>query len=95
MKEVTLDAAKWKTVSDFYTALFAALGSPSWHGRNFNALRDSITTGQINAVDLPFLVRISSIDELPSEVDKLVRDFCDLIREFRSEGYEVDIACSD
>ncbi len=95
MREVTLDARGWKTASDFYDALFAALGSPSWHGRNFNALRDRITTGEIKTVELPYLVRISGINAVPAELDRLVRDFRDLIKEFRSEGYDIDVACSD
>jgi RNAse (barnase) inhibitor barstar len=93
MKEITLNGADWKTKDDFYNAFFAAVGAPSWHGRNFNALSDSITTGQINEVELPYFIRVSGLDKMPSEVKQLVEDFCSLIKEFRLEGYEVDIEC--
>jgi RNAse (barnase) inhibitor barstar len=53
MKKLILDGADWKTKDDFYDAFFKAVGALSWHGRNFNALRDSIITGQISEVELP------------------------------------------
>jgi RNAse (barnase) inhibitor barstar len=90
-----LDATNWKTRDDFYDALFRILGSPPWHGRNFNALRDSITGGKINKIELPYTISISGIREAPPEVQALVRDFCDLIKEFRSEGYDVNTTCVD
>jgi RNAse (barnase) inhibitor barstar len=95
MKEIILDGANWKTRDDFYNAFFKAVGAPSWHGRNFNALRDSIVTGQINEIELPYVIHVSGLDRMPMEVKQLVHDFCNLIREFRSEGYEVDILCRE
>jgi RNAse (barnase) inhibitor barstar len=93
MKEITLNGADWKTKDDFYDAFFAAVGAPSWHGRNFNALSDSITTGNINEVELPYFIHVFGLDKMPGDVKRLVEDFCGLIKEFRSEGYEVDIEC--
>src|ERR1044071_7580655 len=54
MKQLELDGTNWKTRDDFYDAFFKAVGAPSWHGRNFNALRDSIITGEINEVELVY-----------------------------------------
>ena len=31
MRIIELDAAKWKTVLDFYHALLASIGAPKWH----------------------------------------------------------------
>lgn len=92
-KEIILDGANWIIKDDFYDAFFKAVGAPSWHGRNFNALRDSITTRQINEVELPYVIHVSGLDRMPVEVKQLVEDFCSLVKEFRSEGYEVDILC--
>jgi RNAse (barnase) inhibitor barstar len=93
MKTLFLDSTSWKTKDDFYDALFNALGAPSWHGRNFNALRDSIIVGQINKVELPYTIHVSGISKLPVDVRNLVEDFCSLIKEFRNEGHEVGIVC--
>jgi len=94
MKTIELNAATWKTTDDFYDAFFKAVGAPDWHGRNFNALRDSIVTGRINQVELPYTVHIFEVGKAPSEVKALVMDFCTLIKEFHDEGYEVDVVCS-
>jgi len=93
MKTIVLDGTKWKTKDDFYDAFFEAVGAPSWHGRNFNALKDSIITGHINEIELPYTIHISGLNKMPSEVKGLVQEFCSLIREFRSQGHEVDAVC--
>ena len=95
MKRIVLDGTTWKHPDDFWNAFFKAVGAPSWHGRNFNALRDSIITGQINDVELPYTIQISGCNRMSAEVKKLVNDFYDLIKEFHSKGYEVDIVCEE
>ena len=92
MREIDLAGTNWKTRDDFYDAFFEAVGSPNWHGRNFNALRDSIATGRINNVELPYTIRISGIDKVPLEVRETVESFHDLIKELNSRGYKVDIS---
>ena len=64
MKELTLNGAEWRTRDDVYDNFFQAVGAPDWHGRNFNALRDSITTGSINAVEVPYRVVIQNYDKI-------------------------------
>lgn len=93
MKNLFLDGTRWKNADDFYDALFKALGAPGWHGRNFNALRDSIIVGQINKVEIPYTIHISGIDTMPGDVRTLVQDFCSLIKEFRDGGHEVGVVC--
>ena len=95
MREFRLDGSAWKTRDDFYDAFFRVVGAPAWHGRNFNALRDSIVTGSINAIEIPYTIRISGVGRVPAEVKKLVDDFCDLIQQFRAEGHEVNVTCEE
>jgi hypothetical protein len=52
MRTIELDGSTWKTRDDFYAAFFKAVGAPERHGRNFNALRDSIVIGRINQISL-------------------------------------------
>ena len=42
MREIIMDGKGWNASDDVYDAFFEAIGAPSWHGHNFNALRDSI-----------------------------------------------------
>jgi RNAse (barnase) inhibitor barstar len=93
IKTFFLDGTNWRTGDDFYNAFFKAVGAPDWHGRNFNALRDSIVTGQINKIEIPYTIHISGLDKMPLKVRKLVEDFCSLIKELHTEGHAVDIVC--
>lgn len=68
MKTVLLDASKWKTPIDFYNALLPTLGAPEWHGRNLNALIESMIWGEINAVEPPYAVEIHSTENLPAKL---------------------------
>jgi RNAse (barnase) inhibitor barstar len=92
-KKIILDGTKWRSVDDFYDAFFKAVGAPMWHGRNFNALKDSIVTGQINQVELPYTITITGLEEMSAEARAEVNDFYDLIKKFRSEGIDVDVTC--
>jgi hypothetical protein len=62
-----LDGARWQTAEDFYDAFLRAVRAPSWHGHNFNALRDSITVADINAVSLPYDIVVQDGSERYSE----------------------------
>jgi RNAse (barnase) inhibitor barstar len=91
MKDLLLDGARWKNSDDVYDSFFRAVGAPSWHGRNFNALRDSIATGQINRIELPYCVVIQNYDLIGAGSRGMATDFVDLLRELRAEGREVDV----
>jgi hypothetical protein len=60
VKEFALNGAEWAGRGDVYASFFRAVGAPAWHGRNFDALRDSIETGQINAIEVPYRVVIQN-----------------------------------
>lgn len=82
MRTIELDATKWKTVIDFYKALLAAIGAPAWHGISPDALVDSMIWGGINAVDPPYIIRISGVASLPKDV----RDAVELAKEVLADG---------
>jgi RNAse (barnase) inhibitor barstar len=42
MMDLIMDGAAWNSEDDVYDAFFRVVGAPAWHGRNFNALNDSI-----------------------------------------------------
>jgi len=52
----------------------SALGAPEWHGRNFNALIDSMIRGGINKIEAPYTLRIRGLSRAPAEVRKMVGD---------------------
>jgi RNAse (barnase) inhibitor barstar len=68
MRVIELDARGWKTVDDFYDAVLPELGAPAWHGRNANALNDSVIWGGINAVNPPLMIRVRGLEDVPEAV---------------------------
>jgi hypothetical protein len=67
-KQIKLDARQWRKIDDFYDALLEAIEAPAWHGRNINALADSMVCGGINALEPPFSISISHADALSEEI---------------------------
>jgi RNAse (barnase) inhibitor barstar len=88
---IILAAAGWNTTDEFYTAFFNAVGAPSWHGRNLDALWDSITRGGINRVNPPFRIRIAGLRQTSAECRDLIDRFAQLIEEAKAEGINVDL----
>ena len=86
-----MDAETWKQQDDLYNSFFNAVGAPAWHGRNFNALRDSIKTGGINAAAVPYRLVVKNFDKVGDGAKQIAADFIDLIHELAAEGCPVDI----
>lgn len=62
MKTIEIDGRQWRDPLDFYKGLLAALRAPDWHGRNINALIDSIIVGSINEIEPPYRIRVTGLD---------------------------------
>ena len=73
MNIIELDASYCKTIAEFYRALLNQLGAPEWHGRNVNALVDSMVYGDINRVDPPLTVIITKLHSAGIEVQAELR----------------------
>lgn len=67
MELILLDASGWQSPDDFYSALLPKLGAPDWHGRNLDALYDSLSGG-INRLNPPFAVEIDGAATLPDDL---------------------------
>jgi len=91
LRELILDAKNWKTQDDFYDSFFQAVGAPPWHGRNLNALRDSISVGRINTIEAPYELRLKNLSSSGAGVRSIVGAFVQLINELHEAGYPVDI----
>jgi RNAse (barnase) inhibitor barstar len=95
MREIIMDGGKWAAADDIYDAFFRAVGAPSWHGRNFNALRDSISVGRINEIEAPYLIRIRNYSSIGPEAKSMAGDFVRLIWELHESGCPVNIETED
>ncbi len=81
MNVVKLDAKHWQTPDDFYNSLLRKLGAPDWHGRNINALIDSMIVGDINEVVSPIRVVVTGLNGAnEAAFDELISAFAALAR---------------
>ena len=85
-RAIILDGQDWQTTSDFIEAVLAGVDAPSWHGRNYNALRDSFVAGSINGIEPPYDFIIKLPERPTPEVLDAVAYFADRISEWRGEG---------
>lgn len=88
-KTILLDASSWQTPDDFFSALLPRLGAPDWHGRNLNALDDSLLGG-INQVEPPFTVIVEGAEDLSPEMASFLAEVSEVFDEARRQ-YEADV----
>ena len=89
--ELHLDAGGWNTADDVYSGLFAAFGAPPWHGRNFDALNDSLITGNINRVEVPYKLLVREWEGVGGEARSFLLELAGLIRKAELEGCPVSL----
>lgn len=86
----------WKDVDSkgaFYEMFLPQVNAPEWHGRNLNALNDSLVTGDINGIEPPYCIVCKNTSELAEELvefqRKVLAIFSDAVIEH--EGVEVEL----
>jgi RNAse (barnase) inhibitor barstar len=89
--ELELDATAWRTAKDVYDSFFKAVGAPEWHGRNFDALNDSIVNGGINKIEVPYTIIVRNLSAASPEAAEFLKKFAGLISEFQMDGCPVEI----
>ena len=91
MRELVLNGADWATKDDVYNAFFTAVGAPEWHGRNLDALADSISGGSINQIEVPYRLIIEGYDRIGPHAKAMADSFINLVRELATNGCPVEI----
>ena len=85
--EIQLDGRLWRTADDFYEAYLKAVGAPAWHGRNLDALWDSMTGGDLNERNPPLRIRFTGLREMASEACQIVERFEELAKQATAQGH--------
>jgi RNAse (barnase) inhibitor barstar len=78
---LVLDGVRWNTVEDFYDAFLEAVGAPSWHGHNLDALNDSIGGDDVNTVRLPYDIVVHGTSRMSEPALAMVKRFRELIED--------------
>ncbi len=76
-------------MDDVYITFFQAVGAPEWHGRSFNALSDSIETGNINALEVPYTLLVTGLQSASAEGFLAAQELIEFLRERESRGCPV------
>jgi hypothetical protein len=84
--DIVLDGRDWLTEADLIEAVVAAVDGPPWHGRNYNALRDSFVAGSVNGLAPPYHFIIQPPSAPTPEVAEAIRHFMTCISDWRMEG---------
>jgi RNAse (barnase) inhibitor barstar len=88
---LVLDATHWNSDDDVYDSFFEAVGAPSWHGRNLDALNDSIAHGCINLIETPYTLIIKNYGKMGYGARGMAKKFVDFISELEERGTRVSI----
>jgi hypothetical protein len=86
MVEIILDGRDWQTELDLIEAVIAGVDGPFWHGRNYNALYDSMVVGSINGIEPPYDFVIKPPPDPTPEVAGAISYFLARVEEWRSRG---------
>ena len=97
MREIVLDAGGWVSGEACYDALLGAIGAPSGHGRNANALIDSMIWGGINSLEPPYRIIVKNTKSLPTDAMNALSQACgglaDGREDFRhQEGHDIGVS---
>ena len=94
MERLCIDASRLQTADDVWTAVLTALGAPASHGRNLDALEDSLRGGDLNAVNAPLTVAVTGVETAGSEARIAVAKIATLIGDLSQDGVPVTWAQS-
>ncbi len=65
---VLINWAQIDSPDAFWEAVLPQLRSPDWHGRNLDALSDSLFSGQINNLEPPYIVEMLEVHKIPPQL---------------------------
>lgn len=65
---ITIDWSRIQSEAEFYERVLSQLNAPHWHGRNLDALSDSIGTGSINGVEPPYSISVFGTAQVSSRL---------------------------
>lgn len=89
--EILLDGQDWKTEGDFIDAVLSGVEAPPWHGRNYNAIRDSFVAGFINRLSPPYEFVVRMPDDPSPELLDAVAYFSARISDWHKEGAQLSV----
>ena len=78
----------WKEIGSqkkFYDLFLKQVKAPKWHGRNLDALADSLITGQIKEIEPPYTIINLNTSGVPDRMVEFQREVLSIFSEASSE----------
>lgn len=96
MRTIEVNAENWKTILDFYHAIYAAIDAPKDASCNINALMDYMVWGDMGAMEPPYAIKIYGTARLSAQIVDGIVAVRDFLIESRNEyqkrkGRDVDV----
>ena len=66
--EIIVNWEEINTEEMFYNKFLPQVNAPEWHGRNLDALADSVITGDINGIEPPYIIKNIKTDSAPNNI---------------------------
>ncbi len=88
---VTID---WKHIGneeEFYDVFLPQVGAPDWHGRNLDALNDSLVAGDINDVIPPYCIMNINTSQSPHSLKEFQRKVLSIFIDAAIENQGIEI----
>jgi len=89
--KVFIDWGKIQTPEDYFSQLLPQVKAPDWHGKNLNALADSLVTGSINSIEPPFCLINLNVGSLKSELHDFFSGVKEIYEEANSNGRKIRV----
>lgn len=83
---VFVDWSEIKSTEEFFDTVFAQCRSPTWHGRNLNAIADSWIAGSINERDPPYFFVFNSLGKTPDDLVQFRDAVLEIVRQSIDEN---------
>jgi RNAse (barnase) inhibitor barstar len=76
---------------DFFDIFLPQVKAPDWHGRNMNALSDSIVTGDVNKIEPPFCVISTGVDNMAPCAKEVYSAVSEIFKEANDAGRKIRV----
>jgi len=89
--KVVIDWNEVQSVEGFYDNFLPKIEAPDWHGRNLNALRDSIVTGDVNGIEPPYTIQSINNNCIPENLISFQSKIFAILEEAIREGRDINV----
>jgi RNAse (barnase) inhibitor barstar len=95
VRDIASNLAGCTTPNDVFERILDVLDAPDWHGRNLDALWDSVPSNEINGVRAPYRLKVAGYVGLGNDLRELVDKIGAMFAEARRDRLiEVDLVAA-